>query len=697
MKRVKFERVDLFFFVLFALLLEIKFVNYFDPLKFLIVGGLTALIYFFLKKKNLLKEKFIQTSLRISIIILLALISFSFFKGGLLDEGIPTFSDFPHHYYVEYLISHKILPEFKNIVGWDHTFAGGYVQSCKQPPFQSILVFITSQIFPIPFSLIFRLIVILGFFFSVFSVYYFSKKIMPITSSLFVTLLWMSTNHNQFFTGGYAAYYGLGFSLLFFKFYLDFVEGKQKAVYPASLFALLAFNSHPFIFAFTAFFIVCYFFLSKDYKKIPLKSVLLPLTLFIMGTLLYFSDVILVDEIFKYKEREKAFSWYDFKNQFLSLIPLFPVAFMSSFYPVFFTGNKRVKYLSIILIFFIIVNLIFFSLVNRGLIPDLVAASKPLFFIQVFFIITGGYFISKVLKFKCRTFSSILILVFLSVLIYNLIFDSFFLNRIIQNPSSVWEKYYSWDFRKVYKMELTDGILSDQVRGDTKDIFEWINNSKTSGRIIFEDDWKTFKLGGGHEMSRAYFTGKKFVNMPFPFFLKGIDLEIERSKVFGVNVTDLNYRQIKPYLDYFNVEYFIAWSQPLKNFLESNENFEKVYSNGFYDVYRYKEFPDSYMFGAKGKVKFKDKEILVNVFNAKENDQIMISSRYFSRWHAYADEKEIEIYPVKNTFIGFNSPKSGTYTVIIRYQEGLMEKISKYLSLLSFLTLIGICFMGKIH
>ncbi len=70
-------------------------------------------------------------------------------------------------------------------------------------------------------------------------------------------------------------------------------------------------------------------------------------------------------------------------------------------------------------------------------------------------------------------------------------------------------------------------------------------------------------------------------------------------------------------------------------------------------------------------------------------EQLIICSRYFSRWHAYVEDKEIKIYSVNDTFIGLNSPKSGDYTIILKYEEGTMENTSKYLFFISLFILLS--------
>jgi hypothetical protein len=695
LKDLKFGKTDILFLLLFIFVLELKFVRFFNIFYFVLLLFAWFLTYMILDRFKLINEKNAKIGLKIVLLALLIIFLFSIFKGGLLDEGPPTFSDFPDHYFNEYLLTTKIIPTFQNIIGWEYAYAAGTVQTSKQPPFQTLFIFALNSILPLSFSLIFRLVFVFSFLLSVLGVYLFSKKISSSTDiGILTSILWLSSNHNHLLGGGNAAYFGIGFALIATCFYIDYSEGKKKAIYPLTFFLVLLFNSNPFIFLSCILSIILiYFVINKDYKKIKIKELIIPIILFFSAIALYFSDVLVVDETFSSEARFKIFSvWYNFTAQFMSIIPYVPIIFLLSFYSLlFFRENKKYVLLEVGFISFILFNIFFwYLLVEPGIVPAAIGASKPILFIEVISVILSGYVISKIFySFKDKdTFTKITLIIFISLISYDIIGGSFFFNGIIQSPSTYWDGYYSWSFKGVYKIDLNKGLLSSQLKNETKDIIEKISELNTTSRILFEDDWTEFNIGGGYQATQLFYTNKSFVDVWYPLFLKGINLQIENTYIFGEPVSNLSEEFFEKNLKLFNAKYLIAWSAPFKGFLENNSNFKKVYSNGFFDIYDYLNAYNSYIIGADGNVTFNSKEIIVEISNATKDKEIMISSRYFSRWHAYLDNKEIGIYPVEDTFIGFKSPKTGNYVISIIYEEGLYEALSKYLTIISFLILI---------
>jgi len=337
-----------------------------------------------------------------------------------------------------------------------------------------------------------------------------------------------------------------------------------------------------------------------------------------------------------------------------------------------------------ILIIFIIASFLFFYLVNIELIPGIIAASKFIFFLEVFVIIISSYSIYMVMKSKIKVQHGYLLAVFFGLIAYNVFVSSYYFNAIVQKPSVYWDEYYDWSFEKVYKMKLEDGILSSNLKKETADIIERIKELNTTSRILFEDDWVSFNIGGGYEMPRLYFTGKKFVNPHYMIYPRGIDLEIQNGVIFGDRMNETSIDENK--LQLFNVKYLVVWNQYTKKELKSNKDFLLIYDNGFYQIYEYKN-SSSYL-SIPGIVNFYDDKIDIEVLNGTKNEIVRLSSRYFDRWHAYYDGNEIKIFPVNETFVGFLSPKDGRYKVELVYEEGLMEKISKYVTLFTFLFLL---------
>ena len=681
--KFEFKGIDIVFLILFCFVFEVRFAKYFNPWHFIIFGIVSISLYHFIFRRKKLKN---LNSFLFFILLILSLIAlYSFLVGGFFDPGVPTFNDHPTHYLNEYIVTSKIIPVFKNTMGWVHTFAGGYVFLSNQPPVQSIMMFITNMF--IPFALAYRTVYIFSFFLSVLTIFLFSKKISKNTTiALIAAILWISANHNHFFVGSYASYFGISFSLLMAYYYFDYIEGRKNSIYAMGLFAALAFNSYTVIMAITSFVLSVHFIFEKIYRRIRLRELTIPVILFLMSTTLYFSNFILVNKLMLYEPRQKMFSiWFDFKTQFLAFIPVVFIYLWLAFYPLlFFKQNRIYNLLSMILIIFIIASFLFFYLVNIELIPGIIAASKFIFFLEVFVIIISSYSIYMVMKSKIKVQHGYLLAVFFGLIAYNVFVSSYYFNAIVQKPSVYWDEYYDWSFEKVYKMKLEDGILSSNLKKETADIIERIKELNTTSRILFEDDWVSFNIGGGYEMPRLYFTGKKFVNPHYMIYPRGIDLEIQNGVIFGDRMNETSIDENK--LQLFNVKYLVVWNQYTKKELKSNKDFLLIYDNGFYQIYEYKN-SSSYL-SIPGIVNFYDDKIDIEVLNGTKNEIVRLSSRYFDRWHAYYDGNEIKIFPVNETFVGFLSPKDGRYKVELVYEEGLMEKISKYVTLFTFLFLL---------
>ncbi|MBR9678271.1 MAG: hypothetical protein GOU97_03210 [Nanoarchaeota archaeon] len=272
---------------------------------------------------------------------------------------------------------------------------------------------------------------------------------------------------------------------------------------------------------------------------------------------------------------------YDFRVEFFNeYFKTSPFVFILPLGLVFLSKGFFRKITIAIYIFLLISVAQSFFILSDDLSFITIIADKGLFVSTAVFSFLSVYSLKKMHeKFgdnkRAETFLFFITMMFF----YSTVVRASFVIMTCFEPMVFWEQLYNWDI--YYETNKIMGkVWEFSVRSDTGSVLEFLNNSRTESRVLWEDG-PQFPLGGGHIMSLAWMeTNKSFANKPYSLTaITGVDLRNEFPEVLGANLRkdyDLFLKRLKEY----NVKYVVAY-QDFSDFLDHKPQFRKVHS-GFY-------------------------------------------------------------------------------------------------------------------
>jgi hypothetical protein len=245
---------------------------------------------------------------------------------------------------------------------------------------------------------------------------------------------------------------------------------------------------------------------------------------------------------------------------------------------------------------------------------------------------------------------------------------------------------------------LTDGIFSSGMGPAVKEAYSFLRNLNTDERVLFEDSKKDQFRSASIIALGPYFTGKNFIGGPFYH----ISLEDQNATAYdgvilGKNITEYSLNDFKQKLDDFNIGYITAWSPEFVTFLEKYpEEFKPLYqsSDNLLYVFQFLDSKNSYIetnskLSAAKTARFEDDIMQFEIENTSAGDKITIKSTYNTHWKGYLDSQPIQLEKGNLHLIFLTLPKSGNFSLKIIYEKTLLEKVSPFVSVASFILILG--------
>ena len=234
-----------------------------------------------------------------------------------------------------------------------------------------------------------------------------------------------------------------------------------------------------------------------------------------------------------------------------------------------------------------------------------------------------------------------------SIFLYNKrnILAIFFVLFILINFSS----YYPQD--KIVKTSENSKLFKEEIVPLWTWIKENVNGKET--RALYQSFWKNtdseYNSNSIHAMS-VHYTNVNFIGgwtggtpNPTEFTLTST----KGNRLLGKTIETISDEETVTRLKMLNAKYVVAIEPKLKNKLESSNNFKKEYSIGRFDVYSLKDYNSEW-------VDFKyETEYAINIFESqniditikatKKDNKILVKVAKNPYWHAYLNNKEVEI------------------------------------------------------
>jgi hypothetical protein len=618
-------------------------------------------------------------------------------RAGIIDEGIIAIQDFPIHYYVHQLMANKILPLYKSINGYILNYQLGYSPLYDHPPggplLSTLLYYLSFK--KVPFWIIFRAVVALSFILPIAAIYFLTKQLRfhPFVSILSL-IFWLSWFHQYFIDGTFISYYSLSFGIFSIGFFIKYLNFKDKKI----LFASSLFLSLSLLFQsmFYPFFLLSIFLLALFKNRIKEFFILLIIS-FLLG-FVYFADILSWDYTFQIfsKQAKIFFHQYDINRVFwvhFYLLSCVPVLISL---PIILVKNKKADKWKINFLLFVSFFLIFLSFIlnflQTGLEGGIVRIISSMFLIEriifldrVFFSVLASLVIFKILE-DGKNFPMALILAL--TFSYFFTFFHYLFEAWYRSDSELFKFIYNWKLEEWYSLKLHSGVLKNQPKEDVLELFQFLKENTTKEARIVVEDSRWGKLGGNIMTLLAYYTDKYFVGgLHQGIFIEG-DTWFVDSIIFGKKINEYKNGELENYFDLYNIKWVVVWTNESKNFFSKESNFKKVYttSNGLFEVYEYLKAPNSYFLFKGNNANLEiinDSLMVLNVSNVRKGEKILLKFRYEKYWHAYEKNTELPLEKC-GILMCLVLPKEGTYNIVLKYEEPLLLKIGKIVSLLSF-------------
>ena len=623
-------------------------------------------------------------------------------RAGIVDVGIISIQDYPIHYFVHNLMAEKILPLYKSTNGMYLNYQLGYSPLYDHPPggplLTSFLYYITLK--KIPFWLIFRLVVAIGFLLPLISIYILSKELgfHPFISILSL-LFWLAWFHEYYIDGTFISYYSLSFGLLSISFFFHFLKHKEgKNVLASSIFLALSLLFQSMLYP---FFLFSLFTLSIMKRKI--KQFLLLIILSTILGLTYFASVLSWEYTFQIfeKQSEEFPHMYDINRSFwlhfyvLSCYPILislPLILLKVKKEI---GQKLnyllIIFLSLIFISFILhflqtkVNITFLNLISRFFLIE-----RVVFINRVFFSFLASFAVYTILKNSKKNNIATILIVSLMLTNFSTFFRYLF-EAWYDDESRLFEYIYGWKPRDWYSQEFKDGILKNRPKSDVVELFSFLKEKTSKNARIIVEDSRWGKLGGNIMALLSYSTSRYFAGGLYQgIFIEGDTLFVD-GKIFGKRILDYSPYELANKLEEYNIKWIVVWTNESKGYFSNFSIFSKIYetSNGLFQVYEYNLLEENYVkvMNGNGEVEIvNDNYIILNLFNVKGGDDIKIKFRYEKYWRAYFNGEEIPIRKC-GILMCIKSPKDGNYRVILKFENSKVLMLANLISLISFLLL----------
>jgi hypothetical protein len=180
-----------------------------------------------------------------------------------------------------------------------------------------------------------------------------------------------------------------------------------------------------------------------------------------------------------------------------------------------------------------------------------------------------------------------------------------------------------------------------------------------------------------------------------PPALWGLPEDQDDRALFGVPLEKLSDVQVYDYCRRFNITTIVAGVNDFhtRTFLDASPRFQSYYNNGYFFVYRVKEYENAWIDAQNADVdllSFADDEITMRVRAANADASVTVKVYAYPLWRARTDAgQSLAITRNDLALMRIALPPGENYTVTLRYEEGVAEQVGLLLSILG-----GTIFMG---
>lgn len=651
---------------------------------------------------------------------------------GLFSAGSVLYDDHTWHYYNIWYTSYKVIPQFRNIVGWDPFFAGGY-QINSEYPAGFYVCASGLHYLGIPIETVYKILFFLCLVLLPLSFYNFSRSFgLGKSASIVATLLFSSYNslsYHQITSGMMPYHFSVPISF-FFLGSLKKVWSSQdrKNILVSGILLGLTLLLHILQAIIATLFMLGILVLQlrkEQSRRLVLKSI----AIFFIAFLVSAIWVIPMISGMNYTLRET--SWWIKENPTFGMQIIFPVLSLFFYYPLFqwilaphgarlILKNARARSLVSLLLLSFILYVISSQVEYLQIIKlrSTLASRFVLFTIGFSCITTATYMIHflsasssrkgsfpKIKSSRKFAFKPLFLLLFL-------IFSPIFLtmNYFLAPPHMMASEMFDLEHWVTYEGLQSSPRLDHELDDDVLKVFSWIERkADNSSRVLLEgsghltlNQWRWIHLAIAPmytNQTTYFFAG------PYPYFgqIYVGDLMPSEGHIFGKKLP-IPISEFEQGLRDYNVKYLVVWSNSFKDFLSDlsstpeafDTHFGLIEEVGRFSIYEYLDCPRSYIIQnndilSSEVIRFNEMQIIVHVDILKPTS-VTISSTYFPLWQAYVDGVETNVFS-SNNFISVYIPESGEHELTFNYEEPLAYVLSKYTSLVSLPSLLTLIFV----
>jgi len=726
-----FESFSHFFpsLISYSLLMSISLLVASVCVSFLLTSVMPYRVFSFLESTRMFLE---ENAIKLLIIYACASPIIISYGLGLFSRGPVLYDDHTLHYYNIWYTLHKAIPKFKNIVGWDPFFAGGYQINSEYPA--GSYVFVSALYYlGCPIEIGYKVLIFLYLILLPLSFFYVSRSFgLSKSVSIVATLLFSSYNSLSYhlITGGTVPYH---FSVPISFFFLGSLrrvyssEDRENIVTSGILLGLVVLL-HIVQAAVTVLFmlgVLAFQHRKEGLRRLVLKSMVIFFIAFLV------SAIWLVPMISSANYILHETPWWIEENPTFGMQLIFPIASLLFYYPLYqwilaplgtrLMLKKKSAYGLVFLLLFSFILYVISTQVEYLQIIKLRAALASrfvLFTIGFSSITVAGYMVHslsansthKVSFQKKRSsrkfgFKPLFLLLFLLV---SPIFLT--MNYFLTPPDMMASEMFDPEHWVTYEMLQSSPRLDHELDDDVQNVFNWIKNeTDNSFRVLLEgsghltvNQWRWIHLAIAPmytNQTTYFFAG------PYPYFgqIYVGHLMPSEGHILGKKLP-IPIAEFEQALKNYNVKYLVVWSSSFKDFLSNlssnpeapDTHFGLVEEVGRFSIYEYLDCPRSYIIQnndilSSEVTQFDEMQIIVHVDVLKPTN-VTISSTYFPLWQACVDGRQTNIFS-SNDFISVRIPESGEHELTFDYREPPVYALSKYTSLVSLPSLLTLIFI----
>jgi hypothetical protein len=174
-----------------------------------------------------------------------------------------------------------------------------------------------------------------------------------------------------------------------------------------------------------------------------------------------------------------------------------------------------------------------------------------------------------------------------------------------------------------------------------------------------------------------------------PPILRGRVEELDDRALFGVPLENLDDARVSDYCRRFNITTIVATINDFRTrtFFDASPRFESYYNNGYFFVYRVKEYASAWIDAQNSDVDLialGDDEIVLRVRAVRAEASVAVKVYAYPLWRARTDAGQLlAITRDDLALMRIVLPRGEDYTVTLRYEEGIAEQVGALISLVS--------------